>query len=89
MVIKAGKPFLEGLHKARAVFGQERKVGPRTRSLPDGVTPEIPISYGQEHAPEGSHLICMIDRIADRGLMARTGQLKKGVKVKIRTDYQQ
>jgi glucosamine-6-phosphate deaminase len=66
----------------------ERKVDPVTRSLLGGVTPEIPISYGQQYAAKGGRLVYVIDRIAARELMAGRGQLKKkGVKVKIMNDH--
>jgi len=66
----------------------ERKVDPVTRSLLGGVTPEIPISYGQQYAAKGGRLIYVIDRIAGRELLANKGQLKKqSVTLKIMTDH--
>lgn len=77
----------ELVYKAKTVLlmaNGERKIEPVTRSLLGGVTPELPISYGQRYAKKGGHLIYVIDRIAGRELLASKGQLKKkGVKVKV------
>ncbi|MCX5833121.1 MAG: 6-phosphogluconolactonase [Deltaproteobacteria bacterium] len=61
----------------------ERKVASIARSLLDGVTPEIPISYGQAYAEKGGDLIYVIDRIAGRELLANNKGLKeKGIVLK-------
>lgn len=45
-----------------------RKTESITRSILGDVTPEIPISYGQQYAAEGGELIYVLDRIAAEGL---------------------
>jgi len=54
----------------------ERKVASVAQSLLGGVTPEIPISYGQVYAEKGGNLIYVIDRIAARELLANEKRLK-------------
>ncbi len=66
----------------------ERKIESVTRSLLGDVTPEVPISYGQQYAAKGGNLIYVIDRIAARELLAGKGQLKKkSVTLKAMTDH--
>jgi len=61
----------------------ERKVASVAQSLLGGVTPEIPISYGQTYAEKGGNLIYVIDRIAGRELVANKKRLKeKGIVLK-------
>ena len=61
----------------------ERKVESVARSLLGGVTPEIPISYGQAYAESGGNLLYVIDRIAGMELLANTRRLKdRGIAVK-------
>jgi glucosamine-6-phosphate deaminase len=61
----------------------ERKVESVARSLLGGVTPEIPISYGQTYAEKGGNLIYVIDRIAGRELLANTRRLKdRGIAIR-------
>ncbi len=61
----------------------ERKVDSVARSLLGGVTPEIPISYGQVYAEKGGNLIYVIDRIVAWELLANEKRLKnKGVVLK-------
>jgi glucosamine-6-phosphate deaminase len=61
----------------------ERKVESVARSLLGGVTPEIPISYGQTCAEKGGNLIYVIDRIAGRELLANTRRLKdRGIAIR-------
>jgi len=45
-----------------------RKTESITRSLLGDITPEIPISYGQQYAATGGELIYVLDRIAAEGL---------------------
>ena len=54
----------------------ERKTASVTQSLLGGVTPEIPISYGQTYAEKGGDLIYVIDRVAGRELLANQSGLK-------------
>lgn len=79
------------VYQARTVLlmaNGERKAEPVTRSLLGDVTPEVPISYGQQYAAKGGHLIYVIDRIAGRELMANKGQLKKkSVTLKLMIDH--
>ncbi len=61
----------------------ERKVESVARSLLGGVTPEIPISYGQAYAEKGGNLIYVIDRIAGRELLANTRRLRdRGIAIR-------
>ncbi|HOX93464.1 MAG TPA: 6-phosphogluconolactonase [Syntrophales bacterium] len=55
----------------------ERKTASVTQSLLEGVTPEIPISYGQAYAGKGGDLIYVVDRIAGRELVSYQERLKK------------
>ncbi|MBA4397712.1 MAG: 6-phosphogluconolactonase [Syntrophus sp. (in: bacteria)] len=65
----------------------ERKVDAVTRSLLGDVTPEVPISYGQQYAAKGGNLIYIIDCITARELLANKGQLKKkSITLKVMTD---
>lgn len=54
----------------------ERKAESVTRSLLSGMTPEVPISYGQKYAAEGGNLVYVLDKIAARDLLSRAGELK-------------
>ncbi len=64
----------------------ERKAASVARSLLGGVTPEIPISYGQTYAEKSGNLIYVIDRIAGKELLANNKRLKdKGIVIKILT----
>jgi glucosamine-6-phosphate deaminase len=76
----------ELVYKAQTVMllaNGERKVESVTRSILDGPSPEIPISYGQIYAARGGDLIYVLDRIAGRELRANKNALmKKGVKIK-------
>lgn len=53
-----------------------RKTESVTRSLLGDVTPEIPISYGQQYASEGGELIYVLDRVAAEGLLVNPKELK-------------
>jgi glucosamine-6-phosphate deaminase len=63
-------------------YGQ-RKTESVTRSLLGDVTPEIPISYGQQYASEGGELIYVLDRVAAEGLLVNPKELKaRGIVLK-------
>jgi glucosamine-6-phosphate deaminase len=69
----------ELVYKARNVVllaNGERKAESVTRSLLGEVTPEVPISYGQKFANNGGSLICVLDKIAGRDLLAHKGTLE-------------
>ncbi len=53
-----------------------RKTESITRSLLGDVTPEIPISYGQQYAKQGGELIYVIDRVAAEDLLVNSKELK-------------
>ena len=55
----------------------ERKVESVTRSILGEITPEVPISCGQQYAANGGNLIYVLDRIAGRELLANRGALRK------------
>ena len=60
----------------------ERKTESVTRSLLEGPTPEVPISYGQKYAGKGGSLIYVLDRIAGSDLLENKGKLKdKKIKI--------
>jgi glucosamine-6-phosphate deaminase len=62
----------------------ERKVGPVAESLLGAVTPDVPISYGQEYAKRGGHLVYVLDKIAARELLAHRDGLKdKEIEIKV------
>ncbi|OPY75755.1 MAG: Glucosamine-6-phosphate deaminase [Syntrophorhabdus sp. PtaU1.Bin153] len=54
----------------------ERKVESITRSLLKEVTPEVPISYGQQFADNAGTLTYVIDKVAGRDLLANKEALK-------------
>lgn len=61
----------------------ERKTESVARSLLDGVTADIPISYGQLYAEKGGNLIYVLDRIAAKDLLTAGKRLKeKGITVR-------
>lgn len=61
----------------------ERKVEPVTLSLLGDVTPDIPISYGQQYAKRGGRLVYVLDAIAGRQLLFHRKKLeKKGITIK-------
>ncbi|HDQ04369.1 MAG TPA: glucosamine-6-phosphate deaminase [Deltaproteobacteria bacterium] len=67
------------VYKARTVVllaSGARKTESVTRSLLGDVTPEIPISYGQQYAEQGGELIYVLDHVAAGGLLAKTKELK-------------
>jgi glucosamine-6-phosphate deaminase len=60
-----------------------RKTESVTRSLLGAITPEIPISYGQQYAGQGGELIYVLDRIAAEGLLVNPQQIKdRGIALK-------
>jgi glucosamine-6-phosphate deaminase len=60
-----------------------RKTESITRSLLGDVTPEIPISYGQQYAKQGGELIYVLDRVAAEGILANSRELKaRGIVLK-------
>jgi len=60
-----------------------RKTESVTRSLLGDVTPEIPISYGQEYAKQGGELIYVLDGVAAEGLLINPRELKaRGIVLK-------
>ena len=75
----------ELVYRARAVVllaNGERKVESVARSLLDGPTPEVPISYGQTYSAGGGNLFYVLDRIAGRELLAARPALeKKGMEI--------
>lgn len=76
----------ELVYQARTVVllaNGERKVVPVAESLLGGVTPEVPISYGQVYAQRGGNLVYVIDQIAARELLA-CKDLRKKEKVEIK-----
>jgi glucosamine-6-phosphate deaminase len=69
----------ELVYQARTVVlvaNGARKTESVTRSLLGDVTPEIPISYGQQYAKQGGELIYVLDRVAANGLLANPKELK-------------
>ncbi len=80
----------ELVYQARTVLllaNGERKISAVARSLLGGVTPEVPLSYGQAYAAKGGRLIYVIDRIAGKELLANLKTLKnKGIVVKNLTE---
>lgn len=60
-----------------------RKTESVTRSLLGDITPEIPISYGQQYAQQGGELIYVLDCVAAEGLLANPKELKnRGIVLK-------
>lgn len=75
----------ELVYKAKTVMllaNGERKLEPITRSILDGPSAEIPISYGQIYSERGGNLIYVLDRIAGRDLLAGRQALKaRGIRI--------
>lgn len=60
----------------------KRKVSSVAESLLGDPTPDVPISYGQIYAKEGSTLIYVVDKIVGKPLLANRKALKqKGVRI--------
>lgn len=76
----------ELVYQARTVVllaNGARKTESVTRSLLGDMTPEIPISYGQQYAKQGGELIYVLDKIAAVGLLANPKELKnRGIVLK-------
>lgn len=76
----------ELVYKARTVIllaNGARKTESVMRSLLGDVTPEIPISYGQQYSKQGGELIYVLDNIAAQGLLANPEELKnRGIALK-------
>lgn len=76
----------ELVYKARTVVllaSGARKTESVARSLLGDVTPEIPISYGQQYAKQGGELIYVLDHVAAQGLLANPEELKnRGIVLK-------
>ncbi|MDP2855319.1 MAG: glucosamine-6-phosphate deaminase [Smithellaceae bacterium] len=76
----------ELVYQARTVVlvaNGQRKTESVTRSLLGDVTPEIPISHGQQYAKQGGELIYVLDRVAAGGLLANPKELKdRGIVLK-------
>ncbi len=74
------------VYKARTVVllaSGARKTDSVTRSLLGDITPEIPISYGQQYAKEGGELIYVLDHVAAQGLLASPEELNdRGIVLK-------
>ncbi len=74
------------VYKARTVVllaSGARKTDSVTRSLLSDITPEIPISYGQQYAKEGGELIYVLDHVAAQGLLANPEELNdRGIVLK-------
>jgi glucosamine-6-phosphate deaminase len=68
LVYKAGNVVL--------LANGERKVESVTRSLLEEMTPEVPISYGQQYARDGGNLVYVLDKTAGRELLANKSALK-------------
>ncbi len=74
------------VYKARTVVllaSGARKTDSVTRSLLGDITPEIPISYGQQYAKEGGELIYILDHVAAQSLLASPEELNdRGIVLK-------
>jgi len=74
------------VYKARTVVllaSGARKTDSVTRSLLGDITPEIPISYGQQYAKEDGELIYVLDHVAAQGLLASPEELNdRGIVLK-------
>ncbi len=61
-----------------------RKIEPVTESLLGPVSPDVPISYGQQYAAKGGNLIYILDTIAAQKLLENKEALaKKGVEITV------
>lgn len=70
----------ELVYRARNVVllaNGERKVESITRSLLQDMTPEVPISYGQQYSQNGGDLIYVLDKVAGRELVANKKALQR------------
>jgi glucosamine-6-phosphate deaminase len=76
----------ELVYQARTVVllaNGKRKVESVTRSLLGDITPEIPISYGQQYAKQDGDLIYVLDCVAAEGLLTNPKELKnRGIVLK-------
>ena len=63
----------ELVYEARTVVllaSGERKRAPVARSLLEGVSTDVPISYGQRYGGKGGNLVCVVDAVAGADLVA-------------------
>jgi glucosamine-6-phosphate deaminase len=60
----------------------ERKRVPVARSLLEGASTDVPISYGQQYAKNGGNLVYIVDAIAGADLIkSRTKLAAKGIEL--------
>jgi glucosamine-6-phosphate deaminase len=75
----------ELVFEARSVLllaSGERKRVPLARSLLEGVSTGVPVSYGQRYAANGGNLVCVVDAVAGADLAASRSRLAaKGIEL--------
>jgi len=75
----------ELVFEARSVLllaNGERKRVPLARSLLEGVSADVPLSYGQRYAENGGSLVCVADAVAGADLVAsRSALAAKGIEL--------
>lgn len=75
--ISMGAELVYAARTVVLVANGARKTESVTRSLLGDMTPEIPISYGQQYANQGGELIYVLDLVAAEGLLANPKELKE------------
>jgi glucosamine-6-phosphate deaminase len=69
----------ELVYQARSVVlvaNGSRKTGPVAESVLGDVTPDVPISYGQDYVARGGDLVYVLDEAAAAGLLARRDEVE-------------
>lgn len=78
--ISMGAELVFQARRVVLVANGSRKTGPIAESILGEVTPDVPLSYGQEYAARGGDLAFVLDEVAAAGLLERQEDvLKKGV----------
>ncbi len=78
--ISMGAELVFQARRVVLVANGSRKTGPIAESILGEVTPDVPLSYGQEYAARGGDLAFVLDEVAAAGLLERQEEvLKKGV----------
>lgn len=78
--ISMGAELVFQARRVVLVANGSRKTGPIAESILGEVTPDVPLSYGQEYAARGGDLAFVLDEVAAADLLERQEDvLKKGV----------
>jgi hypothetical protein len=64
----------------------QRKAEPVATALAEDPSPAVPISYGQTYARRGGEMLCVVDREAAAGVLARRAEVEaRGITIEDRS----